>query len=135
MNSTIFSRSIIAILMTASLMSTSCIFDAPGDKFYRTLWESDDTPLGPFEVKEVTLEFLCENYISLKTDGTSMTSYGTYDFNDCTAVFQDLSLELRGHTITFIDAQLSGSTLFLRWRIDDSGYPFTTAMHRLTSHK
>ena len=121
--------------MTASLMSTSCIFDAPGDKFYRTLWESDDTPLGPFEVKEVTLEFLCENYISLKTDGTSMTSYGTYDFNDCTAVFQDLSLELRGHTITFIDAQLSGSTLFLRWRIDDSGYPFTTAMHRLTSHK
>lgn len=135
MNSTIFSRSIIAILMTAALMSTSCIFDAPGDKFYRTLWESDDTPLGPFEVKEVTLEFLCENYISLKTDATSMTSYGTYDFNDCTAVFQDLSLELRGHTITFIDAQLSGSTLFLRWRIDDSVYPFTTAMHRLTSYK
>ena len=135
MNSTIFSRSIIAILMTASLMSTSCIFDAPGDKFYRTLWESDETPLGPFEVKEVTLEFLCENYISLKTDATSRTSYGTYDFNDCTAVFQDLSLELRGHTITFIDAQLSGSTLFLRWRIDDSVYPFTTAMHRLTSYK
>lgn len=135
MNSTIFSRSIIAILMTASLMSTSCIFDAPGDKFYRTLWESDETPLGPFEVKEVTLEFLCENYISLKTDATSRTSYGTYDFNDYTAVFQDLSLELRGHTITFIDAQLSGSTLFLRWRIDDSVYPFTTAMHRLTSYK
>ena len=121
--------------MTASLMSTSCIFDAPGDKFYRTLWESDETPLGPFEVKEVTLEFLCENYISLKTDATSRTSYGTYDFNDYTAVFQDLSLELRGHTITFIDAQLSGSTLFLRWRIDDSVYPFTTAMHRLTSYK
>ena len=135
MNSTIFSRSIIAILMTAALMSTSCIFDAPGDKFYRTLWESDETPLGPFEVKEVTLEFLCENYISLKTDATSRTSYGTYDFNDYTAVFQDLSLELRGHTITFIDAQLSGSTLFLRWRIDDSVYPFTTAMHRLTSYK
>ena len=83
----------------------------------------------------MTIEFLCENYICLKTDSSTVTSYGTYSSNDQTAVFQDLMLELEGHTITFIDAQLSGSTLFLRWRIENSSYPFTTAMHRLTSYE
>lgn len=134
MNSTTFCRSVIIPVMTAAFMNTSCIFDAPGDEFYRTLWESDEAPLGPFQVEEMTIEFLCENYICLKTDSSTITSYGTYSSNDQTAVFQDLTLELEGHTITFIDAQLSGSTLFLRWRIENSVSPFTTAMHRLTSY-
>ena len=121
--------------MVTALTSTSCIYDAPDDMFYRTLWESDEAPLDPFDVDKITVEFLCENYISLKTDESTINYYGTYSSNEQTAVFQDLTLELKGHTITIIDAQLSGSTLFLRWRIEDSASPFTTAMHRLSSYE
>lgn len=117
-------------IMAAALTDTSCIFEAPGDEFYRTLWISDEVPLGPFEVDELTLEFLCENCISLKTDSSTIVSYGTYDSNEQTAVFHDLTMDLQGLTITFVDAQLSGETLFLRWRVENSVYPFTTAMHR-----
>lgn len=46
------------------------------------------------------------------------------------AVFHDLTMDLQGLTITFVDAQLSGETLFLRWIVENSVYPFTTAMHR-----
>ena len=116
--------------MAAALTDTSCIFEAPGDEFYRTLWISDEVPLGRFEVDELTLEFLCENCISLKTDSSTIVSYGTYDSNEQTAVFHDLTMDLQGLTITFVDAQLSGETLFLRWRVENSVYPFTTAMHR-----
>jgi hypothetical protein len=109
---------------------SSCIFEAPGDEFYRTLWISEEVPLGPFEVDELTLEFLCENGISLKTDNSTIISYGTYDSNEQTAIFHDLTMDMQGLTITFVDAQLSGKTLFLRWRVENSVYPFTTAMHR-----
>lgn len=107
--------------------ATSCIFDAPGDKFYRTLWKSDEEGL--------TLEFLCENYICIKTEGSTITSYGTYSFNDRTAVFQDLTLELEGQTISFFDAQLSGETLFLRWQNESSTDLSTTTMHRLRAYE
>lgn len=119
------------ILSTA----TSCIFDAPNDKFYRTLWKSDEVPLGPFAVNELTLEFLCGQNISIKTDANVLTGYGTYESDGQTAVFHNLTLTLEDHTITFIDADKSGETLFLRWRIEDSVYPFTTAMHRLSAYE
>lgn len=128
------SYSIIAII-AAALIDTSCIFDAPGDKFYRTLWESEEVPLGPFPVEELTIEFMCENGIKLKTDYSTIVCYGTYESNDQNAIFHDLTLEIDKHLLTFIDAQLSGSTLFLRWRIEDSVYPFTTAMHRPSAYE
>ena len=134
MKSKTFCRCVI-VIMAAALMNTSCIYEAPGDEFYRTLWESDEVPLEPFHVEEITLEFLCGNYISLKTYGSTITNYGTYSCNDQTAVFQDLTLELEGHTITFIDAQISGNTLFLHWLTEDSLDPFTMTMHRLSSYK
>lgn len=125
-----------AILWIAAVFCfSSCIFDAPGDKFYRTLWESTDVPLGPFAANELTLEFLCGNSIKISTDARAGASFGTYASNDQTAVFHDLTLEFNGYLVTFIDAQLSGDTLFLRWRIEDSVYPFTTAMHRLSAYK
>lgn len=119
-------------IVAAAFTGTSCIFEAPGDEFYRTLWISDEVPLGPFEVDELTLEFLCENGISLKTDNSTIISYGTYDSNEQTAIFHDLTMDMQGLTITFIDAQLSGQTLFLRWRVENSVYPFTTAMRPIS---
>ncbi len=121
-----------AIPWIAAVFSfTSCIFEpSPADKFYGSIWESTEVPLGPFPVKRLTLEFQCGNSISINTDIRTCNSYGTYDHNGYTAVFHNLNMESEGRLITFIDAQLSGSTLFLRWRIENSVYPFTTAMHR-----
>jgi hypothetical protein len=117
------------------LTATSCILDAPDDRFHRTLWKSDEVPLGPFPVHELTLEFLCGQTICIKTDVNDIECYGSYESNDHTAVFKGLTLSLTDHTITFIDADWSGETLFLRWRIEDSVYPFTTAMRRLPAYQ
>lgn len=124
-----------AVLWTAAVFGlNSCIFDAlPADKFYGSAWESTEAPLGPFPAQRLTLEFLCGNTIYINTDIRTCNSYGTYCHNEQTAVFENLSMESEGHLITFIDAQLSGSTLFLRWRIDESVDPFTTAMHRVST--
>ena len=121
-----------AIPWIAAVFSfTSCIFEpSPADKFYGSIWESTEVPLGPFPVKRLTLEFQCGCAIAINTDIRTCNSHGTYDHNGHTAVFHNLNMESEGHLITFIDAQLSGSTLFLRWRIENSVYPFTTAMHR-----
>ena len=124
----------VALWTMAVFCLESCIFDAPGDKFYRTLWECTEVPLGPFDVNELTLEFLCGNAISLKTDTSPGIIYGTYDSDGETAIFHDLVVELQGLTVTFIDAQLSGSILFLRWRVENSIYPFTTPMHRQSTY-
>lgn len=125
-----------ALLWTAAVFGfNSCIFDAPGDKFYRTLWESEQDPLSPFPVEELTLEFLCGCSICISTDTRPDADFGTYACNGETAVFQDLKMELDGQLITFIDAQRSGETLYLRWCIEGSPDPFTTVMHRLSAYK
>lgn len=38
------STAVIIPMVTAMFFSTSCIYDAPGDKFYRTLWKSSPEP-------------------------------------------------------------------------------------------
>ena len=122
----------ILIGMAVALTSTSCIYDAPDDIFYRTLWESDEESFG---IEELTLEFLCGNNATLKNDLDCIISYGTYDSNDETAVFYDLTLEIKGKTITFIDAHRSGASLQLRWYNESSPDTQTTSMHRLSAYK
>lgn len=122
-------------LLATMLTFTSCIFDAPNDRFFRTLWECDQDPLDTFEIKEITLEFLCNNYVSLKTDNSTIVNYGTYE-SDCKNVtFQGLTLRADGHIITFIDAQLSGDNLYLQWTIDDSTYPSTSILKRISVYE
>jgi hypothetical protein len=125
----------VALCAAAVFGFSSCIFDAPGDKFYRTLWEADDVPLDPLPVNGLTLEFLCSNSICISTDTRADAAFGTYACNDQTAVFQDLTLDSDGVLITFIDAQRSGDTLYLRWCTKGSPEPSTTAMHRLSAYK
>ena len=142
----------LSIPLAAMLISTSCIYDAPGDKFYRTLWYSEEIPLGPFDVTSLTMEFLCNECISIQTtnehnsSGESLTAtdsksapelttiYGRYEPDGGTAVLVDLQIRLQNVNITFIEAHRSGDTLFLLWRIEDSLYPFTTALHRLSAY-
>lgn len=130
----------LAICAAAAFIFTSCIFDAPGDRFYRTLWRSSEVPLGPFSVDKLTLEFLCGQSISIEAEDTTSgipvktVRYGTYENDGETAVLEGLTISLQGSEITFMEAHRNDDTLFLIWRVEDSVYPFTTAMHRLSSY-
>ena len=107
--------------LTSILLLTSCIYDAPGDRFYRTLWTSseatfytagtnDATDIGTDIATEVstagdtdigtaagitphglTLEFLCGGSVCVYATG-AVGSYGTYDTHGTTAYFTDLRL-------------------------------------------
>ena len=137
----------VAALLASGILTTSCIFDSPcDDEFYRTLWESDEIPLGPFDVSSMTVEFLCNECVEIKTIGNSRTIYGTYAFDGMTATFNDLTLYLNmtdtegetipgDYTVTFLEAHRNGDTLFLLWRVENMLHPFTTALHRLPAHE
>lgn len=127
-----------AVCAVAAFVFTSCIFDAPGDRFYRTLWRSSEFPLGPSSVDKLTLEFLCGQSISIEaedtTSGTPVKTvrYGTYENDGETAVLEGLTISLQGREITFMEARRNGDTLDLLWRTEDQD--FTTVMHRRSSY-
>lgn len=129
---------LLASLLASGILTTSCIYDSPrGDEFYRTLWKSDEIPLGPFDVNSLTLEFLCNEGVCVKTTGESHTIYGTYAFDGLTAIFKNLTLypDSNDVAITFIEAHRNGDTLFLLWRVEGMFYPYTTALHRLSTYE
>lgn len=131
----------IATCAVAVFALSSCIFDAPGDRFYRTLWKSDEVPLGPFPVDKLTVEFLCGQGICITAEDSSSgtltktTRYGTYETDGHKAIIEGVTMTLWDHDITFIEARLEGKTLFLLWRIEDSVYPFTTPMQHLSAYE
>ena len=123
----------LALLMM--IAATSCIFEAPGDKFYRTLWKSEQTPLSPLNLQEFTLDFLCGQKVCIKTGTGTITSHGNYETCGQTAIFQNLIMDADGQTITFIKAERDKDTLILYWETDDSTEPSTTTLHRLGSYE
>lgn len=138
----------VALGVMAVLGLSSCIFESyPVDRFYRTLWKCTEVPLGPFQADELVLEFMCDGTVRLESDTFEGSTYGTYETDGQNAFFQNLVIEIEGHHVTFIDASVSwigsgadnGSrycdTLFLKWRSENSVFPYITPMHRLTSYK
>lgn len=78
-------------LFSAAMASTSCIYDAPrGDDFYRTLWKSDEVPLEQFDVNSLTLEFLCNDGVSIRLN-KGITIFGTYQYDRSKATFTNLA--------------------------------------------
>ena len=125
----------VALGVMAVFGMNSCIFESDlNDRFCRTLWECTEVPLGPFQADELELEFMCGGTVRLQSDALPAPIYGPYETDGENAFFQNLTIEIEGHTVTFIDASVSSDTLFLRWRIENSVYPFTTPMHRHTSY-
>ena len=94
------------------------------------MWNSSEVPLGPVDVEELTLEFLCGNKVTIKNEEDIIIAYGSYDPNGCTAVFTDVTTIIDDTSITFVEAHLNDDVLFLLWRPDDMLYPFTTALTR-----
>ncbi len=145
------------LILAATLTSTSCIFDSPQvDEFHRTVWKSDKVPLGPFQVSTLTLEFYCNDGVSIRLDEDFIIS-GTYRSDGGTAIFTDLDVLFENDgkirdsgaestpdddgkdvgqnqemTVTFIEAHRDGDTLFLLWRVENAVYPFTTALQMVT---
>lgn len=117
-------------IMAVAFSLNSCIYEAPGDEFYRTLWSSSEVPLGPIDVDELTLEFLCGNKVTIKDGNNIIIAYGSYDPDGRTAVFTDIVATIDDIAITFLEAHLDNDVLFLLWRPDDMLYPFTTALTR-----
>ena len=121
------------VMLTALTMLCSCIYDTPkGDNFYRTLWTSDEFPYG-----QITLEFLCDNHVSIKGD-QAVGSYGHYEIASGTALFD--SLELIYDTgekvkITIDQAYRNGDTMQIIWHTNKSSHSSTTTMTRLSSYK
>ena len=109
----------------AALILASCIYEASGDCFYRTLWESSDSsiPFGP-----ITLEFLCGEKVSVSAPGT-IGSFGSYAPSGATATFTGLTLTSDTLTARLIQAHRQGDKLTLLLGIDgfDSDLPSRAA--------
>lgn len=124
-------------------LASSCIFEEPSyDEFCKTLWKSNEVPLGPFDVSSLSLEFYCGSNVSVSTtalagrsieSNAASTVFGTYEYDGTTAVLSGLSIGIEDHTVTFIEAHLSQDVLFLLWRVDDIYYPFTTPLYAATA--
>lgn len=147
------------LLLCAMSMSclTSCVHEGAGDRFHKTLWYSSEVPLGPFDVTDLTIGFLSDGLVTIRTNssgavaaseeilesaagksfGEESTSRarrnicGHYEHNGSTAVLQNLSFTINDIKITFIEAEESGDILFLLWRVEGMLYPFTTALKRI----
>lgn len=125
--------------MASAILVNSCIYDAPpGDEFYRTLWKSEEVDLGPFEVSSLTLEFLCNDGVSISL-GYELTVYGTYSPEGMTTTLNDVSAYIcsdgEESSVRFIEATRDGDTLQLIWQSSDSSDPSTTTMHRLSAYE
>ncbi len=130
----ILSCAAILPLMAAAFATTSCIYDAPGDEFYRTLWKSTPEPLSPYQTGELTVEFLCDNRITVK-DGGTIIAHGTYASDDHVAAFTGLEPVIDGVRISFLEAHRNGDTLFLMWCPENTVYPFTISLDRLSAYE
>ena len=127
------SANLIAVLLAATLILTSsCIFDAPNDRFYRTLWVCEEAPL-----ESLTIEFLCGGSVCTIAPH-AIGSYGTYDTQGNTAYFIDLRLsnyhDSAPQTIILEEAHRTDDLLLLSWHFAGSSVSYTTRMVRKGSY-
>lgn len=144
-------KSVFWLIIFGQLLLCSCIYDRPkGDEFYRTLWTSEEAPLGP-----VALEFLCDGHVCI-TSKNGIGSYGKYETFGQTAYFISLRMQydmvkLEGLsedtldtlptnssgrlTIVIEEAHRTDDLLLLSWHFADSGISYSTRLVRLSSYE
>ena len=132
-------------LMAAFFFATSCIYDAPDDRFYRTLWTTEESPL-----EGLTIEFLCGNGISAQSESAASGSYGSYETHELTAYFTGLSITYDAFTAIIEEAHRTDDLLLISWHVAEplsasqmkmagrpdvsTGVSYTTRLHRLSSY-
>ena len=62
--------------------------------YFRTLWKADDGTPGLFDASGLTLEFLCNDGVSISL-GYGPAIYGTYSPDGSVSVLNNLSVSLR----------------------------------------
>ena len=135
---------------------SSCIYDSPNDRFYRTLWISEESPFNNSEAVatygledgsdnlsnggRLTLEFLCDGNITVTATG-AVGSYGTYDTYGTSAYFASLELSyyINGSdtdriVIILEEAHRTNDLLLLSWHFAGSSVSYTTRMVRKGSY-
>ena len=99
-------------MIAAVFFTTSCIYEAPGDRFYRTLWTTSEEPF-----EGILIEFLCEEMISAQHPGRGIGSYGYYEHDGRIAYFTDLTATYNNFSVQFTEAYKSGDTLTVVWHL------------------
>ena len=139
-------KAAIMIIMAAYLLSTSCIYEAPGDRLYRTLWKSSEAP-----IKGLTMEFHCGNWVSARLSPDCLASFSHYEPHHYTATFEELVINLAGASIKIVEAHRQDDTLTIYWHLvqdettqplilHEGPYPdpeeqYSTRMHRLSAYE
>lgn len=138
---------IITFIFMALLMQ-SCIYDAPDDRFYRTLWVSEEPPFGDSLAAmaegntsngsggRLTIEFLCGGTVSVTATG-AVGTIGTYDTYGETAYFASLRLNyqsgMRGSdpiVIILEEAHRTDDLMLISWHVSGSETSYTTRLVR-----
>ena len=99
-------------LIAAAVFTTSCIYEAPGDRFYRTLWTTSEQPFNG-----ILIEFLCDDMISAHPRSKGIGSYGYYEHDGLTAYVTDLTATYSNFAVEFTEAHKSGDTLSVVWHL------------------
>lgn len=144
-------RVAIWLMCLGHFLLSSCIYDSPkGDDFYRTLWTSDEPPLG-----SITLEFLCEGNVCIISE-CGVGSYGKYETFDHTAYFSSLRMQYYTNrldgltdesvchleqnpeglvTIVLEEAHRTDDLLLISWHFSESAISHSTRLVRRSSYE
>lgn len=92
------STAVIIPMVAAMFFSTSCIYDAPGDKFYRTLWKSSPEPFYELSPMSCTSDESVGNPLDTRCSYEA-ASVGTLD--------EDSSFGTAGLTATMVSVRFA----------------------------
>ena len=121
--------SLISAVITALLLN-SCIYDAPGDRFYRTLWKSQDPPFGT-----IILDFLCDGAITVRSTAAEFDDYGTYESDGTPATFHNLDLRVDDATSHLKEAHRHNDLLCLTLINQSTTETTIIRMQRLSAYE
>lgn len=141
MKSLVSALCMVGFLVGTAVCNTMCMYTLPEeDVFDKTVWESEQVPLGPLEVSRLVVTFGRGGEVAVRLDFSPSSARGLsseiidghYEHNGLTAVLQGLDITVQDYSITFIEADFNNEDLiFLLWQVEDILYPFTTSLYRV----
>ena len=141
MKSLVSALCMVRFLVGTAVCNTMCMYTLPEeDVFDKTVWESDQVPLGPLEVSRLVVTFGRGGEVAVRLDFSPSSPRGLsseildghYEHNGTTAVMAGLGVTVQGYSIKFIEADYNNDdVIFLLWQVEDILYPFTSVLYRI----